>query len=57
MAEGDPRVHFLMNLVLSFAFSWVVLTALAFVDVAAFSWTKVAAGTLVLMLLTQFVTR
>lgn len=55
--QGDPRVHFVMNLVLSAVFVYVVLTGLDFVGAVAFTVPRFAGGTLVLMLLTHVVTR
>ena len=57
MARGDPRVLLAMNLALSFLFSWLVFSAMAFVGVAAFSWSKVLVATALLMALTHVVTR
>ncbi|PSQ58710.1 MAG: hypothetical protein BRD23_06175 [Halobacteriales archaeon SW_9_67_25] len=54
-SEGDPRVHAVMNLVLSFAFSAIVVRGLAFVDLAAFSWRNVALATAFLFLVTWVV--
>lgn len=54
-SEGDPRVLFVMTLVLSFAFSSAVLTGLNFIGVVAFEWTTVGLATLALMLLSYLV--
>lgn len=54
-SRGDPRVLAAMNLVLSAAFSGVVVRGLAFVDVLAFTWRAVAALTLVLFVVTYVV--
>lgn len=51
-SEGDPRVLFVMNLVLSFLFSVVTVTALSFVGVSEFSWQNVGLATLFLMVVT-----
>lgn len=56
-SEGDPRVHFVMNLVLSAVFAAVVLWGLEYVGAAAFTLQNVAVGTGVLMVLTHLVTR
>lgn len=54
-SEGDLRVHVVMNLVLSFLFSGVVVQGLAFVDLAEFSWTNVGLATALLFLVTWVV--
>jgi hypothetical protein len=54
-SEGDPRVHAVMNLVLSFVFSLIVVQGLAFVDLATFSWRNVALATVFLFLVTWVV--
>lgn len=51
-SQGDPRVLFVLNLVLSAAFSTVVVWGLAFVGVGSFTPTNVALATVALMLLT-----
>lgn len=56
MPEGDPRVHFVMNLVLSATFVYVVLWGLEFIGAAEFSLVRLALGTLLLMLVTYVVT-
>jgi hypothetical protein len=56
-SEGDPRVLFVMNLVLSAAFGTAVLWGLDFVGIATFTLRNAAAATLVLMALTGIVTR
>ena len=54
-SEGDPRVLFVMNLVLSAAFASIVVAGLAFLGVAEFTWQTIAVATLILMLLTWVV--
>ncbi|UPW01725.1 hypothetical protein M0R88_06385 [Halorussus gelatinilyticus] len=54
-STGDPRVLFAMNLVLSAAFSWVLVSALSFVGVTPFSWRRVALTTAGLVVLTYVV--
>lgn len=54
-SEGDPRVHAVLNLFLSFVFSAVVVRGLAFVDLAEFAWTNVATATVFLFLVTWVV--
>lgn len=56
-SKGDPRVLLLLNFVLSAAFSFVLVSALSFVDVMEFGWRAVAATTLGLMVLTSLVVR
>lgn len=54
-SDGDIRVLLAMDLVLSLLFSVVVVEALSFVGVTAFSWTNVAAATLFLAAVTYLV--
>ena len=54
-SEGDPRVHAVMNLVLSFLFSGIVVQGLTFVGRAEFSWTNVGLATAFLFLVTWVV--
>jgi hypothetical protein len=56
-SQGDPRVLFVMNLVLSSVFAWVIVWGLNFIDVLAFSARNVAVAAALLMVLTHFVTR
>ncbi|WP_435184191.1 hypothetical protein [Halobellus sp. EA9] len=56
-SEGDPRVLFVMNLVLSSLFATVVVWGLGFVDIASFTPINVASLALVLMAATYVVTR
>lgn len=51
-SQGDIRVLIVMDLVLSFVFSWLVLSGLAFVDLTEFTWTKVGMATVALALIT-----
>ena len=51
--EGDPRVLFVLNVLLSAAFAWLVFWLLDFGGYVAFSWTNVGIMTLVLVLITQ----
>ena len=55
--DGDPRVHFLINLVLSATFSAVVLWGSDFVGVTEFTLGRFAAFTGLLMLITYLATR
>lgn len=54
-SDGDPRVLFVMNALLSVAFSALVVWGLAFIDVLAFSWETVAFGAAILFALTYLV--
>lgn len=56
-SEGDPRVLFIMNLVLSFVFSWAVVSGLEFIGVIEYSWSRVAVATIALMIMTYMVVR
>ncbi|MFK8214910.1 hypothetical protein [Haloferax volcanii] len=55
-SEGDPRVLFVMNLVLSTVFAAVVVYGLSYLDLAAFSVVNVASAALVLTAVTYLVT-
>lgn len=50
--KGDPRVHLVMNLVLSAAFATLLVTGVAFVTEITFSWRLVAGVTAALVVLT-----
>lgn len=54
-SEGDPRVHFVMNLLLSLTFASFVVWGLSFIDVIAFEWTTIGWLTLLVMLLTHII--
>jgi hypothetical protein len=56
-SEGDPRVLFVMNLVLSAVFGTGILWGLDFVGLATFNVTNAAVATLLLMALTGIVIR
>lgn len=56
-SQGDPRVLFVMNLVLSALFASVVVWGLDYVGIFAFSPERVAVAAALLMVLTYFVTR
>jgi len=51
-SEGDIRVLLVLDLVLSFVFSYVVVRVLAFADIGTFSWGNVGAATLFLAVVT-----
>lgn len=56
-SRGDPRVLFVMNIVLSATFCYIVLQGLVFVGAVEFSWMWFVGGTAVLVILTHFITR
>lgn len=56
-SQGDPRVLFVMNLVLSGLFSLTVLWGLDLLGVTSFTYLRLATMTLVLMAVTHLVTR
>lgn len=56
-SKGDPRVHLVMNLVLSGVFSTVVVWGLSAIADFSFGWDKVGVLTLVLAIVTYIVTR
>jgi len=55
MAKGDPRVHLLMNAVLSVIYATVVVWGLSYLDLAAFTLTNVATAAVVIFGLTYLV--
>ncbi|WP_135829914.1 hypothetical protein [Halorussus halobius] len=56
-SQGDPRVLFVMNLVLSAGFATLVVWGLSVVDALAFEWQSVVALTGILMVVTYLVVR
>ena len=56
-SQGDPRVLFVLNLVLSSVFAYGVVWGLDFIDVVTFSLRTVAGVALALMVVTYVVTR
>ena len=56
-SQGDPRVLFVINLVLSSIFAYAVTWGLDFIGVVEFSLRFVATLALVLMVVTYVVTR
>jgi hypothetical protein len=54
-SQGDPRVLFVMNLVLSALFATVVVWGASFIDLVAFTFENVATAALVLTALTYLV--
>jgi hypothetical protein len=55
--EGDPRVVFAMNVILSSLFATVVVYGLSYVDLMAFTFVNVATAALVLISITYVVTK
>lgn len=53
-SEGDPRVLFVLNVVLSFVFSYLIVWGLDFIGATEFSWTNVALATAVLVVATHY---
>jgi hypothetical protein len=51
-SDGDPRVLFVLNLLLSFVFSYVVVWGLSFIGIGTFTLENVAYATVALMVLT-----
>lgn len=56
-SKGDPRVLFVMNLVLSAVFAYAVVWGLSFIDVLEFTWQTVGILTGLLMVVTYLVVR
>ena len=56
-SQGDPRVLFVMNLVLSAAFGTFVIWGLSFIGMLEFNWQNVAVLTGLLMVVTYVVVR
>lgn len=55
-SQGDPRVHFVMNIVLSLLFATVVIWGLDFLEIAAFTIINILTAAIVLIALTYLVT-
>lgn len=51
-SDGDIRVLLALDLLLSFVFSMVVISGLAFIDIVPFTWGRVAVATVALAILT-----
>jgi hypothetical protein len=51
-SQGDIRVLLVLDIILSFLFSLMVVSGLAYVDLATFTWGNVAMATAVLALIT-----
>lgn len=56
-SRGDPRVHFVMNLVLSASFAALILWGLEFVGAGELTLGRFVVGTIGLMVVTYLVTR
>jgi hypothetical protein len=54
-SQGDSRVLFVLNLVLSAVFGTAVVWGLAFIDLLTFGWQSVAILTALLMVVTYVV--
>lgn len=54
--EGDPKVLFVLNLILSVTFAAVVIWLGALVGIGTFEWSRVAVFAVFLMILTYVVT-
>ena len=52
-SKGDPRVHFVMNLILSSIFAYIVLWGLDLIGALKFSTLRLVLATIILMGLTQ----
>ncbi|MFC6874075.1 hypothetical protein [Halobellus marinus] len=56
-SQGDPRVLFAMNLVLSSLFATLVVWGLSLVDIAQFTLVNVGSLALIIMAATHIITR
>ena len=52
-SKGDPRIHFVMNLILSSIFAYIVLWGLDLIGALEFSTLRLVLATIILMGLTQ----
>lgn len=52
-SEGDPRVHFVINLMLSAMIVYILLWGLDLLDTMEFTLVRFALGTLILVVLTH----
>lgn len=55
-SDGDPRVHLVINVVLSTVFVYTVLWGLDFLGATEFTVPRLVVGTLLLVLITHVVT-
>ncbi|KAB1197762.1 MULTISPECIES: hypothetical protein [Haloferax] len=55
--EGDPRVVFVMNVILSSIFATVVVYGLSYLELMAFTFVNVATMALLLIAVTYLVTK
>lgn len=55
--KGDPRVHFVMNVVLSAVFVYIALWGLDLIGAVAFTTLRYLLGTAILVLLTHLLVR
>jgi len=51
-SQGDIRVLIVLDIVLSFVFSLLVVSGLSYVDLATFTWANVGVATAALALIT-----
>ena len=51
-SQGDIRVLLVLDLVLSFVFTLLILSGLEFVGLVPFTWSRVAVGTAALAFIT-----
>lgn len=51
-SQGDPRVLVILNLLLSFGFSAIIVWGLDFIGIGTFTWKNVGIATVVLFLIT-----
>ncbi|USZ66842.1 hypothetical protein NGM10_08865 [Halorussus salilacus] len=56
-SKGDPRVLFVMNLVLSTVFAAAVVWGLAFIGAVEFGWRNVGIVAIALMVVTSLIVR
>lgn len=56
-SKGDPRVHFVMNVVLSAAFVYLALWGLDFIGAAEFTLQTYLVGTAILVVVTHLIVR
>ena len=52
-SKGDPRVHLVMNVILSAGFVYILLWGLDLIGAVEFTLARFALGTLILVLITH----
>ncbi|MFC4543130.1 hypothetical protein ACFO5R_14465 [Halosolutus amylolyticus] len=55
-SRGDPRVLFLMNVILSTLFGWTIVWGLSFLGIVEFGFVNVATAAILLFAMTYAVT-